>query len=585
MRKRLFFGMLVAILALGLIFIACGNGTTEPGGQEPGETLENLVIPGKIGGKDTITTISANSDFSSSKAVLTPTTGYYYKIEWKTGGIISKGRIQYQPGSTYITFVPDNNSDPFQARYYGGNDVRISATIKGDDGQTYTLVAQPATSSPGGGGSSPTNPPATTAVQFLGVDADGDESNDTSLLMLEFDTAISGLTKNNITLRPQVDAAVITTGEMYALMANANGESIGWLLSVTTSKSTYVEVSVSNFGNYTFSGGPHEVPIYKAGDPLPDLDVEFISVVATNLEGTTTALVLTFDEEINNLGKADITITGVQVTTGNFSGPVATAGKQVYTLEIIGITTPGDATVKVEKAGFAIIPSSKTVTIIKAAGDIDVTFEAVEAIDALGTTESLKLTFDTQIIGLASGNISWTGTASATPKGIPGWSSGTVSGVPVYYYTLLLDVEEAGTATVSVDNRVGNYVIGQASGQNYTVTINKANNGEFMVGGRLPTDENLFVGGNQTLNKGQAPQTISLGLSANAKETLPATTTYQFVVGNAGVGSYSALPNDRNIAYSKVWDTEGSYIVTLVLKVTSEGKDYIYTKAVTVTVQ
>ena len=72
----------------------------------------------------------------------------------------------------------------------------------------------------------------------------------------------------------------------------------------------------------------------------------------------TTELVLTFDEKINGLMAADITLSGVAgVNKGTLSG-----GPD-YTLPISGFTAGGTLTVTVAKSGFTISGSPKTVPI------------------------------------------------------------------------------------------------------------------------------------------------------------------------------------------------------------------------------
>ena len=73
----------------------------------------------------------------------------------------------------------------------------------------------------------------------------------------------------------------------------------------------------------------------------------------------TTQLTLTFNQAITNLSASDITLSGV---TGVTKGTLSNSGT-TYTLLISGFTSGGTLNVAVSKSGYAITPSSKTVTI------------------------------------------------------------------------------------------------------------------------------------------------------------------------------------------------------------------------------
>jgi len=96
-------------------------------------------------------------------------------------------------------------------------------------------------------------------------------------------------------------------------------------------------------------------------DDPPDADtlVTFNSVTADGSVNTqtTTQLTLTFSQPITGLTASDITLSGVTVTKGTFSG------SNPYTLQIGGITAEGNLSVAVAKAGYVISGSPKTAAI------------------------------------------------------------------------------------------------------------------------------------------------------------------------------------------------------------------------------
>jgi hypothetical protein len=152
---------------------------------------------------------------------------------------------------------------------------------------------------------------------------------------------------------------------------------------------------------------------------------------------------LTFSAAITGLAAADITLSGVS----NIAKGTVT-GSNPYTLPISGFTSGGTVTVAVEKTGYTISDSSKTVAINYAAGSTGVAFTGVTPNLTNGTTTSLTLAFTGTSLGTLSAN-------EITFSGLTGVTKGTVSGPTtvtggVTYSLSVSGVTMGGTLTVRV---------------------------------------------------------------------------------------------------------------------------------------
>ncbi|GHT73763.1 hypothetical protein FACS1894124_2630 [Spirochaetia bacterium] len=161
---------------------------------------------------------------------------------------------------------------------------------------------------------------------------------------------------------------------------------------------------------------------------------------------TTTKLTLTFDQAITDLAADDITLSGLSGVTKGALTPTGTPG--VYELGIGGITATGTVTVTVEKSGYTISGSPKTVTVYYyvAPGAIAVTFINLIADGgaAAAATTKLTLTFNKAIDGLAASNI--------TLSGPTGAKKGTLRGTGIGVYELAVSgITADGNVTVAVE--------------------------------------------------------------------------------------------------------------------------------------
>jgi len=170
MKKLKAFGLLVLVLALGLVFIACGGGAGTGitggeegggggggGGNEGGSTgnsnkvggsgSDNPSAPAKVltfsSGDYTIEIIQ---NLSLNKAVYQPKPGDFYKVYYK-GEIVSEGKVTIgettETGATTFTFTPDvkagSLAEPFTATFEEGVLKIESGKIKGEKGEEITI--------------------------------------------------------------------------------------------------------------------------------------------------------------------------------------------------------------------------------------------------------------------------------------------------------------------------------------------------------------------------------------------------------------------------------------------------------------
>jgi hypothetical protein len=444
-RKCFFLGVLVILLAIGLVFVGCGdnddsstssgNGGNDNGGNNDGGN--------NTGGGTEIITFNANGQWGWQTV--------YESDSLFNGNKITQGEV-YTFTYSFKSNVPmdylqivliDNGAQGGSNRWVelsGYNKVKeniaantvISGTVTITATGTATDTTAPANrlvfQAGTGTASQPTltfttlklesgnnggnnNGGNNTAVTFSSVTANGSSSQSTTQLTLTFSQAITGLTASDITLSGVSGVSKGTlsgSGTTYTL--GINGQTAGGTLTVAVSKSGY---TISNSSRtvtiyyYTSSGG--------GGDTA----VTFSSVTANGSSSqSTTQLTLTFSQAITGLSASDITLSGVSVTKGTLSGSGPT-----YTLGISGQTAGGTLTVAVSKSGYTISNSSRTVTIYYYTSS------------GGGTTEYrlAQPTFGTCSMTSSSMTINWTlQTTGTTPNGLYAYVAPTNITISVY---------------------------------------------------------------------------------------------------------------------------------------------------------
>ncbi|MDR0910310.1 MAG: hypothetical protein LBM77_11165 [Spirochaetaceae bacterium] len=169
-----------------------------------------------------------------------------------------------------------------------------------------------------------------------------------------------------------------------------------------------------------------------------DITYTVAQVGGTSETATTTGLVFTFDNDVEGLTAAEITISGA---ASKGSATLSGSGK-TWTLSGITVSSQGNATVLISKDG--IEDGNKTVEVYKAnVGNITYTVAQVGGVSGTTTTTGLLFTFSEAVTGLTVDDIRVEDDAS---KG-----SATLSGSGTTWTLSGITVNGEGFATVSID--------------------------------------------------------------------------------------------------------------------------------------
>jgi hypothetical protein len=275
-------------------------------------------------------------------------------------------------------------------------------------------------------------------VALNNVTANGTESTEsTTMLVLDFDKAVDGLTADDITLSGMdgiTKGTLVRNGAAYILPVG--GITAAGTVTVAVSKNGY------NISNASKTVAVHYAPVQGPATPQ---QVAFNNVIADGEQGktATTKLVLDFSGVIDGLTADDIELSGMSIT----KGPLGAPDGATYTLPISGFTATGTLTVKVSKNGYNIGNVSKTVAVYYVQGPATPQQVEFNSVTANGTadktsTTALTLAFSQAIDGLTADDIELSGMSGVT-KGQLG-RNGTTYTLPVSGFTA------KGTLTVKV---------------------------------------------------------------------------------------------------------------------------------------
>lgn len=301
-------------------------------------------------------------------------------------------------------------------------------------------------------------------VQFTNLIADGSVSATTTKLTLTFDKDIEDLTSADIALDAGTTCAIkgkVTRIGVGKYELTLSGISAGGQIMVSVAKTGFAISSNSKTVTIFYY---HPTEIHE------DIAVAFNGLTANgSVSATTTKLTLTLDKDIQGLMVADIALNAG--TTGAAKGELSRTGVGVYELELSSINAGGQVSVSLAKAGYAISPITKMVTVFyfypnEVHEDIVVTFVDLVAngSDTVSTTK-LTLIFDKDIEGLAAADIIFdAGITGAITEGL----NRTGAGV---YELVINGITQGGWVMVLVA-KVG-YNLGP---DNKTVYCNKGQN-------------------------------------------------------------------------------------------------------------
>jgi hypothetical protein len=379
--------------------------------------------------------------------------------------------------------------------------------------------------------------PPTTQAAFLHLAANGAENTVTTTeLTLVFDTPVSGLTEDDITVSGLTG---LTKGVL-----GLSGTTCTLSVSGFTAAGT-VTVTVNKSG-CTITPASRTVQVHYVP---PTTQAAFLHLTAdgTANTATTTQLTLVFDKSVSGLTENDITVSGL---FGLAKGALNQSGT-TYTLPISGFTTAGTVTVAVNKSGCVITPTSHTVPVHYVPPTTQAAFLYLTAngtANATSTTE-LTLVFDKPVAGLTESDISVTGLSGLT-KGVLSQSGTTTYILPVSGFTA------TGTATVTV-NKSG-YGFNPASQMVQVHYVPPVIQAEFLYltangTANMASTTHLTLTFNQSVAGLTANDITVTGLSGLAKGTFAqsGTTTYLLSVsGFTAAGSVTVEVNKSGYHFS-----------------------------------
>ena len=250
---------------------------------------------------------------------------------------------------------------------------------------------------------------------------------------LTFDTAITGLKAEDITLTDETGSAV--KGAL-----SGSGTSWSVALDEVTAQGD-VSVAVASPAGYSISGSPKTITVYKAAQPVPAV---LLTAAADGTADTVTStkIDLTFDTAITGLKAEDILLTD---GTGAAVKGTLTGSGTSWSVALDSVTAQGEISAAVASpSGYSISGSPKTVAVYKTAQPVPITLLTAAADGTANTVTSTKidLTFDTAVVGLKAEDITLTnGTGSVIKGSLTG--SGTSWSVALDEVTIQGDVSVA----------------------------------------------------------------------------------------------------------------------------------------------
>lgn len=397
------------------LLVAIFDGESAPDPVEPGKPTDDKTGP-------TISLSQSPTSSTSGSVTITVTAS-------DASGVAYIGRRTSSSGATYTTssgFTDITSASKFTVSSNGWYAV-CATDVHGNFNYKLIQITNITGSSGGGGGGGG----GTTSVAVTGV-------------------SVSGTAAVGETLTANVTPSNATNLSYQWYVSDTDDNTGGTVISGATSK-TYV-VGAAMEGNYVYVivNGYNSSKATSAQTtaiaPAP-VAVAFSSALADGAAGsaTTTKVTLTFDKDITGLAASDITITAG--STGSTKGALTRTGTGVYELTLTGVTASGSITVAVAKAGFAITPASKTVSVVFYQPPVAAAFSSAVADGnaASASTTKVTLTFDKDIAGLATSDITITANGTGATRG----TLTKVAGTGVYELTLT-GITSSGSIGVAV---------------------------------------------------------------------------------------------------------------------------------------
>jgi hypothetical protein len=252
--------------------------------------------------------------------------------------------------------------------------------------------------------------------------ADGSATATSTAITFTFESAVTGLTADNITLTD--DAGSVVKG-------NLSGNGTSWTLGITVNTAGDVKASIDKAG---IEAAEKTVAVYKAA--LPNNDITYSAAAAGhNATTSSTAINFTFSRAVTDLTADNITVAGV---TGSVTKGALTGSGAARSLAIT-VSAAGDVLVSIDKTG--IDAAEKTVAVQKF---VPAGYTAAADGNAATNSTKIDLVFDKEVTGLTAAQIALTNdTGTATKGNLSG--SGTA-------WSLGITVAAAGNVKLKINN-------------------------------------------------------------------------------------------------------------------------------------
>jgi hypothetical protein len=268
--------------------------------------------------------------------------------------------------------------------------------------------------------------------------ADGGAATASTKIDFTFGAAVADLTAADISITNGTGA--ITRGAL-------TGSGTSWSLGIAVTTAGDVKVTINKAG---VDAGEKTVAVHKA--PVP-VDIAYDAAADGGAATASTKIDFAFGAAVADLTAADISITN---GTGAAARGALTGSGTSWSLGI-AVTAAGTVKVKISKAG--IEAGEKTVTVYKAAGPVDIAYDAAADGGAATASTKIDFAFGAAVADLTAADISITnGTGAAARGALTG--SGTS-------WSLGIAVTAAGTVKVTISKA------GVEAGEK-TVTVHKA---------------------------------------------------------------------------------------------------------------
>jgi len=280
--------------------------------------------------------------------------------------------------------------------------------------------------------------PEIIAVAFNNAVINDATTTTTRTIRLTFDKDMGELSISNIT----IDQVGTSTGAIKDGITRVSSGVYDLTISNVTASGT-IRVTVSNKTGYTITPATQQVAIYYNAGVT---NVTFTGITQSAQAGVTTKLYLNLSQDLSNLTTSQI-FDAISINDSNNTGArksslIKTSGTTgQYELTIAGVTSSGVITVTFGSLTGYIVSPSQSVSI---SGMNNVELLTVSS-NGGSKTDTLTLTFNSEVVGLTAADILLSGEATVTKGSLTPSNSGKV-------YTLNITVPTSSDSKQVVVN-------------------------------------------------------------------------------------------------------------------------------------